>query len=194
MMPRYSRARPRADAHLSTLISRVTRRVLRPASVGVTRRGLCPAFGTPSVSIVFNRRRLQDFVGHVIAMLAGVKYPPPRTEGQRQRGAEQAEDRRIAVRDVEARDIVVPIVLEPGSPREGRIDRRRWIASLRKDPQRNVDRVICGDVEHVGRVEQASLGMKSVTSILDENDVVAIPERHVVKPGVSDVAVEKERQ
>src|SRR3954469_13781816 len=77
----------------------------------------------------------QKLPGRVLPVLLRVEGPPACLEAGRLFRAEQARLRRIAIRDVQAGDLVVAFVLESlcsGCP-DGGIDRRQRIASDRED-------------------------------------------------------------
>ena len=72
----------------------------------------------------------------IVAMLLSVEGAPAEMEQPRQLGTQQAADPRIAVRHMDAGDLVVALVLEPAAAGEAGIDGRGGIAAQRQDAHR----------------------------------------------------------
>src|SRR5881628_1509586 len=83
--------------------------------------------------------------------------------------AQDAAWRGIAVRYVEAGDLVVAVVLKSCRPQQARVDRGRRITALSEDPDGLVGRirVVGVHAEQVGRVEGVALGVQGVANVLD---------------------------
>src|SRR4051812_28918996 len=78
----------------------------------------------------------QDLIRRVVAVLRGPEPPPAAVEQPRDLGAEDAARARVAVGDVDAGDLVVPVVLEarwPSSAESIVADGSRPSASHRSD-------------------------------------------------------------
>src|SRR5262249_19351379 len=133
-----------------------------------------------------------DFPGVIVAVLLRVEHPPAGDKRVRIPGTEDATRCRVTVRDVEAGDLVVPVVLEPVARdrADAGVDRGGGVAPLGQDADRLVDRVgvVERDIEQVGRVESVPLRVQGVAGVLDEDDFVLRPEPDVIKPAVGDVA------
>src|SRR5262245_22093847 len=133
-----------------------------------------------------------DLPGVIVAVLLRVEHPPAEDERVWIPGTEDATRRRVTVRDVEAGDLVVPVVLEPVARdrADAGVDRGGGVAPFGQDAERLVDRVgvVERDIEQVGRVESVPLRVQGVAGVLDEDDFVLRPEPDVIKPAVGDVA------
>src|SRR5205085_10996565 len=76
------------------------------AIVAVAARAIVVAAVIPvAVTVVGRVAGLEDFPQHVVAVLLAPEDPPLAVEGTRRPRAEEALDRRVAVRDVDARDL-----------------------------------------------------------------------------------------
>src|SRR5262245_37660948 len=82
-----------------------------------------------------------DLVGDVVAVLLGVEDAPAVLERTLNLGSENAAVVRVAVRHVNAGNLVVAVVDEARAAEERGVDRRRRIAALGDDPDRLVGRV-----------------------------------------------------
>src|SRR5262245_7056821 len=78
----------------------------------------------------------QDLEGRVVAMLRGVERTPAVLEELRHHRAEDPRGGRIAVRDVETGDLVVPFVLEAGRSGHARVDGRGGVTPFREQADR----------------------------------------------------------
>jgi hypothetical protein len=96
--------------------------------------------------------------------------------------AEHAVDGRVAVRDVDAGELVVAVVLPEAAER--RVDRGGRVAALGDPTQRLVRgvRVVEVDVERGAGVERVALSVQRVARVLDHAERVPREERHVVEP------------
>src|SRR5262249_60942798 len=74
-----------------------------------------------SVLVAVRQVVAQDLEGGVVAVLRGVEGTPALLEELRHCRAEDPRGGRIAVRDVESRDLVVPFVLETGRSGQSRV-------------------------------------------------------------------------
>src|SRR4051812_9711117 len=81
----------------------------------------------------------QDLPGHVVAVLLRVEDAPAGVERRRELRPEHAADARVAVRYVDAGDLVVALVLEALRAAQRGVDRRRHVAALR-DRAHRLDR------------------------------------------------------
>src|SRR5262247_3861583 len=79
-----------------------------------------------------------NLVGDIVAVLLGVEHAPSSPEGPGPLGPQDTFHRGIPVRDVDARELIITVVLEaiPRNGPEGRIDRGRDITALRDEAQR----------------------------------------------------------
>ena len=103
-------------------------------------------------------------------------------------------DRRVAVRDVRAGDLVVAVVLAKAAAR--RVEGGGGIAPLCQPADRLVVRigVVDGDVERVARVEGLALHVQRIAGVLDREQHVARKELDVVEPRDLLIALVEERE
>jgi hypothetical protein len=75
---------------------------------------------------------------------------------------------------VDARDLVVAVVLEPGCPQQGGVDGGGGVAALGQDADRLVGRIgkVLAHVEQKRGIEGIVLRVKPVASILDGDQLV----------------------
>ena len=90
-----------SNSLLSSLVAYNTSRIIRAESI-------------VSVALIVTLAVLcgKYLEGHVVTVLLRVEHPPAVTEGSRILVAQDAIDGRIAVRDMDARSLVVAVVLE----------------------------------------------------------------------------------
>src|SRR5690242_12200903 len=110
----------------------------------------------------------KNFPGDILTVLLCVEHAPSVLERLRDLPAKQAVDPGVAIRDVNAGDLVVAVVLESRHARERGVDRRESIPSLRENAHRLISRirVVLADIEQPCRIERVRLGMEPVATIL----------------------------
>src|SRR5215212_6555270 len=133
-------------------------------------------------------------VRRVVAVLLGVEPAPAAPEQRRRLGPEDAPRARVSVRDVDAGDLVVLVVLAEAALVG--VDRRRCVTALGEPPDGPGGRagVVPADVEHEPRVKRVALLVQRVAGVLGGRDLVARQERDVVQARVRLVAGVEERQ
>src|SRR5262249_13678475 len=109
-----------------------------------------------AIVVVVAVLRPGDFPGDVVPVLLGPEQPPAVVAEARHLGTEDPVHAGVAIRDVDAGDLVVALVLPEATI--GRVERRRHVAALGEeaDGQRPGGVVDVG-VEHKAGVERAAL-------------------------------------
>src|SRR5262249_21441679 len=141
--------------------------------------------------------RGENLPGHVVAVLLRIEDAPAFRERLRNLRAQNAGDARVAVRDMQASDLVVAVVLETARSGQARIDGCGRVATLRQDANRRRRARIAevdSHVEEERRVECVALHVQHIAGIFDEDDVVPIVKGDVVQSGMLDIAAEEERE
>src|SRR5882724_6376231 len=147
----------------------------------------------PAPLVLLAARGREDFPGEVVAVLLAPEPTPAVLPHPWDLRAEDPVDRRIAVRDVHARDLVVAVVL--ARPADRRVDRRGGIASLGEPADRlRSTRVVDGDVEYVARVQALALGVQGVSRVFDRQQLISREELDVVEARNRPVALVEERE
>src|SRR5262245_52760535 len=126
-----------------------------------------------------------DLPGEVVAVLLCVEPAPLAAVPQvRNLGAEESLRAGIAVRDMDAGDLVVALVRAEAAGR--RVERRRRIAPLSEPAHRlEARRVVLRDVPDEAGVERLTLRVERVAGVLDKRHEIPRKERHVVETGHS---------
>src|SRR5262249_10582956 len=110
-------------------------------------------------------------------------------------GSKQSIQCRIAVGNVEAGDFVVTFILEARESSEGRIKRRRGIATLSHHANGlYACAVVCIQVDDICGIQRNTLSVESISSIFDEHDLVLADEGAVVESTMCDITEIGQRQ
>src|SRR5262247_1270441 len=114
-----------------------------------------------------------DLVGDIVAVLLGVEHAPSSLEGLGPLGPQDPCHRGIPVRDMDARELIITVVLEaiPRHGPEGRIERGRDITALRDQTQRQGGiriTVIGVEVKEKGGVQGVMLRMQRIAAVLHQ--------------------------
>ena len=80
---------------------------------------------------------MEDLVCDIVAVLLRIEDPPPRLERLWLLGAQNALHRWVSIRDVDAGNLIIPVILEAVSrdSAEGRVQRGGSVAALRQEAQ-----------------------------------------------------------